>query len=205
MRTQTAIAFLSLLALALVPLCPAPSLVELGTVTAIQGELSAGAVESGMFALDRTRLMTAQTELRTIAAQLERYRADNGAYPVATRVSGTYGPATGDDRFSHVFTFARSFPGGPGNLEWPTPYLTPPIDGFSRRAGRDLPYAYYIDRSTNSWLLYSPGPDGDYDLDAERDFDQRFGGTRERFRAHIWDTNNPAETDGDLFLTNRPW
>jgi type II secretory pathway pseudopilin PulG len=196
---------MSLLTLALVPLLPAPSLVELGTVTAIQGELSAGAAESGMYALDRTRITTAQTEMRTIAAQLERYRADNGAYPVATRMSGTYGPASGDDRFSHVFTFARAFSGGPGNLEHPRPYLAMPIDSFSQRAGRDLPYAYYIDRSTNSWLLYSPGPDGDYDIDAERDFDQRFGGARDRFRARIWDTNDPAEDDGDLYLTNRPW
>lgn len=188
----------------LVPRCPAPSLIELETVTAIQGELAAGAASSGLQALDRTRINVVQADLQTLANALEAYRAEYGAYPVTTRMSGRHGPAPDDQRFSHVYTFPNSFPGGPGNLLTPTAYLSSlPRDPYSRGAGRDLPYAYFVDRATNSWLLWSPGPDNDYDIDPLRDFDTASGAPPGGFRQRIFDTTDPNDTDGDLVLTNR--
>jgi Tfp pilus assembly protein PilE len=193
-----------LLAPFLAPRCPAPSLIELETVTAIQGELESTAAPNYIQALDRTRINTVKADLQTISHALEQYRVDFGAYPATTRATTAFGPATGDERFHNVFTFANSVPGGPGNLTWPTAYLTSmPTDPYSRGAGRDMPYAYFIDRRTNTWLLWSPGPDNDYDIDPLRDFDSASGAPPNALQQHVFNPDDPNDTDGDLILTNR--
>jgi Tfp pilus assembly protein PilE len=195
----------ALLAL-LVPLCPAPSLIELGTVTAIQGELTATATPNYIQALDRTRVTQIQTDLRTLATALDRYRADNGSYPAQVSFSSDYGPAPGEARVAHVYGFVARVQGGPGDLTHPTAYLTSlPSDPYSQPAvGRQLPYAYFIDRRTNHYLLWSAGPDNDYDLDPVRDFWSGNNADSDRLRRQMFDINDPNDTDGDIFHTNRP-
>ncbi len=189
---------------ALVASAPAPSLIELSTVTAIQGELSSSAAPNYMYALDRTRVNTVRSDLQSISQSLERYRMDNGAYPVTVSVSSRVGPAPGDQRFSHVFTFPRTTPGGPGNLTQPRTYMsTMPTDPYSRPAGRDLPYAYFVDRRTNQWLLWSAGPDNDYDIDPRRDFWSGSHPAANALREREFNPDDPNDTDGDLLLTNR--
>ncbi|MBN1476560.1 hypothetical protein JXA47_07400 [Candidatus Sumerlaeota bacterium] len=195
----------ALLAL-LVPLCPAPSLVELGAVTAIQGELTATATPNYLQALDRTRIMQIQADLRTIATALDRYRADCGAYPAQVSFSSDYGAAPGDARLNHVYGFVSRVQGGPGDLTHPTAYLTSlPTDPYSQPAvGRALPYAYFIDRRTNHFLLWSAGPDNDYDIDPVRDFWSGNNTDSDRLRSQVFDINDPNDTDGDIIHTNRP-
>lgn len=204
MRFQSAVVVL--IAGAVLPV-RGQGLIELSTVTAIQGELGASAASSGLAVLDRTRLNVVQSEMRTIANQLEAYRADNaGQFPVCTRVTSQYGWAPGDQRFGHLWSFVNTPPSSPlpGNLQTPTAYMTSmPRDPYSRPAGRDLPYCYFVDRATGSYLIWSAGPDNDYDVDPIRDFDTASGALPGALRARMYDTNDPNDTDGDLLLTNR--
>lgn len=194
----------ALLGLLLVPLTPAPTLLELEMATAIQGELTSTAMPNYMQALDRTTLRRTETDLRTISTALDRYRVDFGDYPVAVPDSSPAGPAPGDSRFDRVFTFANTNSGGPGNLTYPTPYMTAlPADPYSERAGRSLPYSYFIDRHTGHWILYSPGPDHDYDIDPLRDFWSSANPAPTAISDRTFTEDDPNDIDGDIVLTNR--
>jgi type II secretory pathway pseudopilin PulG len=203
-RPLVALGLSLILIAALVPQARAPSLLELEAVTAIQGELTATAAPNYIQALDRTQIVRTEADMRTLANAIEAYRLDQGAFPVTVPVSSPAGPAPADHRFDRVFTFANTVSGGPGNLTYPRPHMTSmPIDTFSRAAGRDLPYAYFVDRRTNHWLLWSPGPDNDYDIDPIRDFWSVSGPPRDALAQRLFDKTDPEETDGDLYLTNR--
>jgi type II secretory pathway pseudopilin PulG len=193
----------ALLIAAVPALAFAPSLLELEAVVAIQGELTATAVPNYVEALDRTKITVAETDMRSIATTLERYRADQGVYPISVPASSPLGPAAGDNAYDRVFTFAQTEDSGPGNLIYPIPYVgSVPQDQYD--AGRKIAYGYFMDNRTGHWLIWSPGPDHDYDIDPLRDFWSGANPSPNALRERLFDKSDPNDRDGDLYMTNRP-
>lgn len=119
-----------------------------------------------------------QRDMRAISRALETYRIDYNAYPVFT--TNTEMQAGGRALPQGVPTFHRGLPQGNSagtgtggrrrdhsflaSLTTPIAYLTKmKEDPFGERSSS---YAYYHDG--NEWVVWSPGPDGKYDVDLEQ-------------------------------------
>lgn len=63
------------------------------------------------------------------------------------------------------------------------------------------PYAYYS--AGDSWILYSAGPDKDYDIDPVNDGDDVFDPASLLLIMKTYDPTNGTVSDGDVWLTGK--
>ena len=113
-----------------------------------------------------SKVSRVRNDLRSVASALEAYYVAHRAYP----------PSSSDPARSlrHIRKGKETVPSFMANGPWyegatlttPVKYLPSTgltwdhVDVF---AGRQVPYGYYS--TPKGWLLFSAGPDGDYDLD----------------------------------------
>ena len=61
-----------------------------------------------------------------------------------------------------------------------------------------LPYAYYAD-GHGGWLLFSPGPDRDYDTVPDEDYDSSAEVPSASLLTKIYDATNGVFSNGDVY------
>lgn len=148
----------------------------------------------------RSPVGTAQADMRSIQIAIESYYVDCTAYPAWT--TGKDG-ANADHVLCPAYdqpTFMIRTPERPGlyTLTTPIQYMsTYPHDRFSL-AGAS--YAYSTCGSHDqSWILYSPGPDGIYEIVPREDYDPAKPVPSPSLINKTYDPTNGGMSAGDIY------
>jgi hypothetical protein len=141
-----------------------------------------------------------KADLRSLSTAIESYLIDRGAYPVGrplrdfARDRGALAKAGGADLLAPE----------PGQNRWsaglttPIPYLQSLFtDPFTAER---LPFAYWPVGS-RGWIVFSPGPDGDYDIDPLTDYDPDERVPSVSLIRKTYDPSNGAQSGGDIWRT----
>ncbi|MCX7011816.1 MAG: hypothetical protein NTW86_04495 [Candidatus Sumerlaeota bacterium] len=141
-----------------------------------------------------------KSDQRLVASALEIYYIDNNCSPAwATGTMGVNAFAPADSHAFQALTF-RAFPRNRQMMTLTTPvaYLSSYIpDPYA-----DLPGAvgaYYTDPEALGWILYSEGPDFDYDIDPAKDYNPKQPMPGEALIRKSYDPTNGTPSDGDIF------
>ncbi|OPZ10904.1 MAG: hypothetical protein BWZ10_02280 [candidate division BRC1 bacterium ADurb.BinA364] len=133
----------------------------------------------------RTRAMLAAVDedFLRIGQALERYRVDQGKYPMPTRVSPPGSVLAPDSRPRWMLPPAGSA------LALHDPFA--PESGVS--------YGYFANEA--GWILFSAGPDNKYDIRPDEDFIPERGGAWPPLYWKTYDPTNGAASAGDIWMT----
>lgn len=144
----------------------------------------------------------ARDRMRVLADAIEAYRARTGRYVVAaTEDEGVNAALSIFDPARRVWTFLAYQPDGPMTLTTPVPFIKSyPHDPFSKR-GKGV-FGYYNDRE-KGYILFSPGPDRDYDIEADQDYDALARDPVQNLLDLTFDPTNGAQSDGDIWIVKK--
>ncbi len=140
------------------------------TLLAPTAILAAIAVPNFLEAQTRSKVARSQADLRTLAVALESYFVDTNAYP-AWEVNpelNAHGPFIDESPvLASQPTFRMREPQSKVmTLTTPIAYLPQlPADPFAPADGAT--YSYYADHESSGWIVWSPGPGGEYELTVE--------------------------------------
>lgn len=159
----------------------------------VGGVIGAIAVPNFLAAQGRAGVSRVKADQRTLATALESYSIDHNRYPLWELRT---------DLATQRPTFILPQPGTrPFTLTTPISYITSyPTDPFS--AGKKEWFSYYT--SGRAWILISAGPDKDYDIVPQQDFQQP------RDSKALWDIivnktydpTNGSVSNGDIWRSN---
>jgi hypothetical protein len=149
----------------------------------------------------RSTVSRVNTDLRSVSTAIEAYMVDNNMYVASA--SGDLGVnrrLPTDDPARHISTF-RAWTSEDDKfmtLTTPVSYITSlPRDPFARSEGTALGY---YNAKEMGWILFSCGPDGDYDVDPLLDYDPAQSNPMVRLVVlHTYDPTNGAVSDGDIW------
>lgn len=149
----------------------------------------------------RSQVSRVRSDMRTLATAIGAYHSDYRSYPAmrpaADLTDAPSGAAEmlGEMRAESVMT-VESGSGSVAGLTTPVAYLSSLdfADPFHRISGVQI--SYYTDG--HAWVLYSCGPDGDFDLDAAVDFDGAADEPGAGLIAKMYDPTNGSMSDGDV-------
>ncbi len=145
-------------------------------------------------------------DLHQLSLAIEAYHVDHGAYPAwAVGREGANAFAPGSPGYD-IPTFAIATPERPGlhSLTSPVPHLpgTYPSDRFDVDS-LGVTYGYWHNEDGSFWILFSPGPDGVYDIVPWKDFAQVDSERRNDVPSALiqktWDPTNGLVSRGDLW------
>jgi type II secretory pathway pseudopilin PulG len=152
----------------------------------------------------RSKVARVTTDMRSMATAIEAYYIDNGAYPAwAFGPAGANGTVISSPPTASQPTFkiwANPSEVGSFNL------LTTPIsyiqrfreDPFVDTLGLGTPtYAYFTDGG--GWMLLSPGPDGDYDVDPSAIYNSSDPNIASLLAPLTYDPSNGEISNGDIW------
>ena len=157
-----------------------------------------------------------KADMRSTANALEAYYVDHGAYPIALPLVSMAGDPElarrmGGESLGAIFPGS---PDGPYGLTTPQACMTniftdrftagyrPRIYYRGRYFTKSLgipenPFVYF--RDDNGWILVSPGPDLDYDIDPKHDYKSGIPQPSHRLLVKSYDPSNGTISDGDVF------
>lgn len=166
------------------------TLIELLIVVAIIAILAAIAIPNFLEAQTRSKVSRALADMRTVATAIESYIVDNNKFPLAA-VDRPLAPAFDRSNFRYSVYFQLTTP-----ISYITNFPVDAFKGDSRgdSDAEDLRRFYdyrrtflsqtssgettieelatgfniNVDESPNSWLLYSPGPDREQNINTKR-------------------------------------
>jgi prepilin-type N-terminal cleavage/methylation domain-containing protein len=145
----------------------------------------------------RSLVSRVRTDHRSLATAIESYYVDHNCYPGHRPLAGhatklkPLRKARGED----LFTLDTGGADRAG-LTTPVAYITSLFpDPFAPEPG--LTFAYFTDGP--GWILLSPGPDLDYDIVPERDYDGSIPQPSPHLLLLGFDPTNGTESDGDLW------
>lgn len=173
--------------------------------------IAGGTISSNRYARYHARYersSRARSDMRTLATALESYAVDHGAYP-AWSVDPAVNAFAGLERPPHYFRNIPTFrlnSDAPGlhTLTTPTAYV-PMYPGDRFAPVKDAPFAYRASpdpAGSPGWILWSPGPDGDYDITLDNVAALYNPAERVPSDALIglsYDPTNGNPSDGDVF------
>jgi hypothetical protein len=149
-----------------------------------------------------------RSDQRSLATAIETYKIDHGAYPMAVPITDSIGHFLHNkkelDKYlleSNASDVTTCFWGSEtcSGLTTPIAYITSIFpDPFSTVNG--LPFAYAA--SDNYWILYSAGPDSDYDIEnpvellarTETGYDISYA-----LFPYTYDPTNGTDSNGDVW------
>jgi len=155
----------------------------------------------------RNKVSRAKADMRSMATGLEAYYIDNNSYPAS--VPGTHplsfnkAPATREMPSFRLGVKTKSPDGRemavPMTVTTPLTYITRYFkDPFQLSPTDPQPtFAYYGDR--NGWILISPGPDGDYDINPAKDYSSDIRQPTLQLLLKAYDPSNGTVSGGDVF------
>ncbi|MCX7016357.1 MAG: GYF domain-containing protein [Candidatus Sumerlaeota bacterium] len=177
-----------------------------------------GGLFSSLFdAQNRADVARAKSDMRSMATALESYYVDNNDYPACTSDPAlkAFGDKAGQAKeLRNVPTFALCRPGARMmTLTAPMAYVTGFVPDPFSPAG-SATFGYYTDAKHIGWILWSPGPDGTYDLNMDniaqlyvphisQPSTTLIAGTNAAGRAFTYDPTNGAASVGDIYLVNQ--
>ena len=146
------------------------------------------------------RVSRIKADLRSMAPVVEAYHTDHGAYPVAVSILNYVYPEGQDvppGFFEGVTAVNAGYVGSESaGLTTPVAYLTVLFsDAFV--PARGVPYAYYTDGS--GWIVYSAGPDNDYDLIPAQSYDSKTSQPSPTLLSFSYNPTNGTYSRGDVF------
>jgi len=172
---------------------------------AIVAVLAAIAVPNFLEAQTRAKVIRVKADMRTYATALESYYIDQKAYPpsrATTQGNVNSGLAAQDPSLNGQTTFSSHV------LTSPVAYLSAlPSDPFARAKGATFSYysTHSADGRNDGWILWSPGPDGQYDLTGDKiaqigglPFDQSTGWPA-LLISNTFDPTNGTVSRGDIW------
>ncbi len=144
----------------------------------------------------RTPVQRAKSDMRTLATAIEWYFADQGVYPVHT-TNTAMSAFAGRRKLAGIPTFRmRTSRGELASLTSPVAYV-PALFEDPMAPGRDATYGYFTDGK--GWIMFSPGPDGDYD-GCWRFYDSSIDGPSPGLLiGATYDPTNGWVSDGDVW------
>ncbi len=163
----------------------------------------------------RSMVSRVKADQRTMATALESYFIDNDSYPAMVPMSVYMTVpehlAAWKAEDMHTMETGRA---GLNGLTTPAAYVTGfPVDPFTNEPSvafwhngdffRDVydqgfaPFAYY--GNDLGWILISPGPDLDYDVEPEAEYDATICQPSDRLILKAYDPTNGVISDGDVF------
>lgn len=151
----------------------------------------------------RSKYSGVRSELRGLSQAIQKYRADHGAFPAWSRDSA--GSAMGIGAGSRSSGPRRDVPSFRlrgatqlATLTTPNAYLQEyPTEQFTRPHD-PRPYCYYNDGG--AWVMWSTGPDRDYDLPWEQ-LDAAAKENMAPFMRFTYDPTNGTISSGDIWIT----
>lgn len=150
----------------------------------------------------RSPLSRAKVEMRSLSIAIDAYMVDANQYVAATRGDeGINAFLPKGDPGREIFTFRRRQADRPDGqimtLTTPTAFITSyPADPYARTRGTI--YGYYND-SDKGYILFSAGPDGDYDIDPVKDYDALTTSPLPQLLMKTYDPTNGSKSDGDIW------
>lgn len=165
-------------------------------------------IRYSMMQLQLTHVSRVNADLHSLARALDEYKTAHGEYPPMRPVGDWVStiPPHPTDRPEAPLTSAESRlhliePGGTdlAGLTTPVAFATSLWHDPLARI-RSLPYLYHTDG--RHYLIFSAGPDRDYDIDPTRDVDFATSQPSPLLLARIYDPTNGSLSDGDLLRLN---
>ena len=182
------------------------TLIEVLILASLIAILAAIALPDFIKARTRSKVSQVKSEMRTLAAAIEAYRADNGACPIPSFGHSTDGD---DDSTFEVTNDAMSLLSMTDNRGVTTPvaYIAVmPRDVFSVKGRQWFGYVGWKDR----WILTSYGPDQDCpptwnggDIQEVNDFPET-NFDPQVLSLKAYDPTNGMVSDGDIYRTSLP-
>lgn len=139
--------------------------------------------------------MRVKADMRTMAVAIESYYVDTNTYPAYATKGGSI-PLIMDEWPFALPTFNRRMgPDGIFSLTTPIAYVTNIYaDPFISTEELRLPFAYYS--TPKGWILLSPGPDMDWDIDPVKQYDPE---DRTKLLLMTYDPTNGVVSGGDIY------
>lgn len=157
----------------------------------------------------RSIVSRAKSDMRNMATGIESYMVDHGEYVAVQPLPDFLHRerhrsrlrAAGGEALTAVRPGSAS---GIGGLTTPIAYLaTIPFDSCLKDIrGIDVPYAYYRTPDSKGWILWSTGPDGDYDITSPAlVYDPAIAQPSLELLTGGWtyDPTNGTESSGDIY------
>lgn len=165
------------------------SAIEVGAMPAV---LAAIAVPNFLEARGRARVSRVRADLRSLATALEAYHIDNSSYPVWTMGNAPDSIAPDNALLATMPVFGTR---APSSLTTPIAYVAHQFEDPFNRAGG--PFSYYTDGP--GWILLSPGPDGDFNVNPQRDYSSAVAQPSAELLQRAYDPTNGTVSAGDVF------
>ncbi len=139
--------------------------------------------------LSRTR-----SNMRSMETGIESYFVDYGVYPAHTTIASRSDLGVAGDRWP---TFRLRNEDQVVTLTTPVNYLGDPRlpDPFGKPRGRS--FCYFA--AGDGWIMWSPGPDEDYDIDPRGDYDPAGSEPSEALLKVTFDPTNGTVSPGDIW------
>ncbi len=174
------------------------TLLELSIVIIIVVILAAIAIPNFLEGRGRPRISPVRADHRTLATAIETYFLDHKVYPAMQPLR--YHEYAGDGLEEAGGWFLNTIHPGSSSIEGittPIAYVTSVFpDPFAKDRG--LPFAYYTDGP--GWILISPGPDGDYDINKPHEvYDSSIVQPSGKLLLYAYDPTNGVDSSCDLF------
>lgn len=201
------------------------TLIELLIVVAIIAILAAIAVPNFLEAQTRSKVSRAQADMRTLATAIEAYRVDNNNYPmgvVDNVLAPMFNPAnvqfTVIARLTTPIAYITTYPEDAFQGDYRSNPILDPLglrrqyDYRRTRFGQTQSgantlfesatgYGIGLNQTFDSWLLYSPGPDKEQNINTKRIRQGTIvvGGFGDPFSTWpVYDPTNGTLSEGDI-------
>lgn len=144
-----------------------------------------------------------QAEMRSIQVAIECYYVDHAAYPAwNTGRSSAHKDFVNNPVYLLVPTFINRTEQRPEihTLTTPVAYMSSLYtDPYAPAKGAG--YAYWAGGCKTGWIVYSPGPDGNYEIVPWEDYQTSSVRPSTSLIAKTYDPTNGAKSPGDLWYT----
>ena len=142
----------------------------------------------------RQRVSRVKSYMRSLATGLETYYVDNATYPIAVVEGSIRKPGPGEARVPSFRPGAN-----PSSLTTPIAYMPSYFDDPFGRERQTFGYwsATEANGVTTGWILFSPGPDGKFDLDWTK-YDPTVPQPSPEIIPYFYDPTNGNWSPGDI-------
>ncbi len=170
--------------------------------------LGAIAVPNFLEAQNRAKVSRTLADMRTAATGIESYYVDYNKYPDSVvgkeSINGNL-PETHPAYWMPTFKAVQNNNGERvSQLRHPIAYIIKP-EPFDVFAKSGEAYLGYYSPDGRKWTLFSPGPDGDYDIDPEKDLAGDPAEALKKIETLSYDPTNGSISNGDIFRHGGYW
>ena len=177
-----------------------PGFGALAGLQALQIVLSAQTQGNFAEAQTRAKVARAMSDMRSLATAIEAYNIDSNGYPPCATADKSVNARVGSGKAAYGISSFRAWTGPEEKfmqLTTPVAYITSlPQDPFAD--AKEATYGYW-GRQGAGWILFSPGPDRQYNINPEKDYDPSKQSPQPELILKTYDATNGTTSAGDLW------